>query len=729
MKKFPQFGRGVLLLLSWFLAQTLASPAFADDVNLKKGPSSGNDAQLANIYSVRQDYFLRFPHAKMAELMRGRVPDTTKEQKGSVYTLPSWGFELEIPPGPLVAKQTDQPHTPDPYIPVRPQYRPLYAYCGTPGAFQPAPQPGMMGNFVPNYSKIAKGQGGAVVVAPKMGPTCYEQPLLQVDNSKKMAQEGDQAIFEYELTTFGVGPISDTQFQMLDRQDNQRFLELFFDPERWLWAARAAGIMQQQQMATNMANTADWETNTAMETVQEYLINVANEKAATRVYGSPSHKTLSQAIYMVQQMYKNFYIYMAILFLLPGAVLTQMKGMVQYGVLRTQSDETQSPFSGLIRATIAIFLIFATQLIVSYMIDVGNSLSAEVSKWVDWDTILGYAHEQEYGPQRDMTINCLNEHLPPPQEESKTNETTRIGGIDIAQGDEHLGKAYSGAEKKAIEEKSPQISKQMQTCYNFFNCSASFGLIVLCIFQVAMMCYLFLLGPLAAAFYAWPNMKGGGGGPGLFNKVFGNWLEAVIVLSLWRFWWNVVLACMTTYISWSKELGWFDPTSTWEMMVFTSFQVLLMVVPFQPFNFQAAEMIKRIQSMSEDNVKGGEGGEARSGGGGGGAKSGSQSGFGEGGGGGGGSSSGSGSESSPSAPSVSDSGSDSGSGRSGSSGSGSGSSGSDSSGSEGGSSSSSASTQMNVSQSSGSSGGSRSQSGSDGPPPSAPPPPPPPSRS
>ncbi|MBX9688735.1 MAG: hypothetical protein K2X27_18655 [Candidatus Obscuribacterales bacterium] len=622
MKHWARFS--CFWLLSTTLALSLFGAAGADEINLKQKKSSGNDAALANMYSVRKDYFLRFPHAKMAEMIRasGRIPDSSKEQSGSTYTLPSSDLSLKIPPGPLLMKQSGPPKSPDPYILKRPQYRPLFAYCGgVPGAFLPQVQPGMLGNYLPNYSRSAAGQGAAVITAVPQYATAYVQPLLQVDNAQRQAQEGDQSEFEYELTTFGVGPISDTQFQMIDREDNQRFLELLFDPERWLWTARAAGIMQQQQMSTNLANTADWESNAAMETICESLINVADEDAAVSVHGSPSHKSKAQAVYMVQQMYRQVFLPMAVLLLLPGAVLTQMKGMAQFGLLNSNDDDSQSPFSGIVRSLIAIFLIPATQLIVSYMVDVGNCLSYQVKQWIDLDTLTGYAHEQQYGPQRDMTYNCLTERLPPPREKSSTDQSTDIAAARDAGGgeDEHLGKAYSKPESKAIEEKSPQLSKQMQMLYNLFNCAASLGLVVLCDFQMVMMCYLFLLGPVAAAFYAWPNMAGRGGGSGLFNKVFSNWIEAVVVLSLWRFWWSVVLACLSTYIQWSRDLAFFDPHSEWELMIFTSFQVLMLAVPFQPFKFDAAPHIEQIEKMSADNSKKGEG--AAGGGSGGGSSS------------------------------------------------------------------------------------------------------------
>ncbi|MBX9571821.1 MAG: hypothetical protein K2X77_23210 [Candidatus Obscuribacterales bacterium] len=616
MRKFNNFAARWLML--FFAALALSSGGFAlaegDANNLKVGKSSGNDADLANIFSVRQDYFKRYPFAKNEEdyRKRGRKNDDTKEQRGSEYKLKANGVTLTIPPGPLVSQETGEPKSPDPYIAKRPQYRPLFAYCGgAPGKFLPQPQPGMLGTYVPNYNKVASGEGGNVEIDIPRAPVCYVQPLLQMDNSKNQSQEGDQGEFEYELTTFGVGPISDTQFQMLDRENNQRFLELFFDPERWLWTARAAAIMQQQQAATNVANTADHQFDTATAEISEYLINVANEEAAVKATGHEPKKLRQQAVYMVQQMYHHVFVPMAVLLLLPGAVMTQMKGMVQFGVLKTEEGtETSTPFQGIIKSIIAIFLIPATQLIVSYMIDVGNSLAYETRKWVDLDLIRKYAHEQIYGPRRSKTYNCLVEKLES-SNEGAIEDGLESNGID-------LGKMYGGAEKDSVEEKTPQLSKQVQLIYNVANMGMAVSLMVLADFQLVMMCYLFLLGPIAAAFYAWPLIsKQTSSGPGLFNAVFANWLDAVVVLSLWRFWWCVVLACLTTYIRWNQDMGYFDIHSQWEMMVLTSFNVLLSVIPFQPFSFNPGPYVSRMEQAAEKGTGGSTGGGSAGGGGGG----------------------------------------------------------------------------------------------------------------
>ncbi len=728
------------LLAGVFCLDLPAQAQGSSGVQLKTGSDGGNDADLANMFSVRSDYFKRFPHAKVSEDIRsgGRIPDTTKEIRGSTYKMQASNEIINIPAGPLIMQQTGPPKSPDPYFATRPQYRPLFSYVGgLPGAFLPAPQPGMVGMFVPNYSKVASGQGGGVHVSIPLQPTCYVQPLLQFNNQANLAQEGDQAVWQYELTTFGVGPISDTQFQMLDRESNQRFLELFFDPERWLWASRAASIMQQQQMSTNLANTADFGTNTAVATIIEPLLNVANDDPHQHfaVQGNPTKKSKGQAAYMVQQMYHNVFLNIGILLLLPGALMTQLKTMVQGGFMGKPEGDWETPFTGIIRSIIAIFLIPATQLIMSYLIDVGNTMAFEVQKWVDVPTITGYAHEQQFGPQRDMTLNCLIQHLKPPQSQSSTDSDTQIDGSGGSGGGsggsagagggtsssgagssrgsgKHLGKAYSGHENEAIEEETPQLSKQIQMMYNLFNVCATSGVVVLADFQLVMMCYLMLMGPIAAAFYAWPNV-GGSGSPGVFNKIFDNWLQAVVILSLWRFWWMVVLACLTSYIQFSKQLGIFNDASEWEMMVYTSFQVLLLTVPFAPFDFSASAQIGQIEQIASKKVDGDGGGGG--GGGAGGGAGGGGAGGGSGGGAGGGSSSGGGSSGSMSVSGTSSGSGGSAGGSGGSSGGGSSSSAHSASDAEGaGGGESGGDTQMRIASQGGGGGSSSGGGGSSG---------------
>lgn len=633
----------VALLMMAVLQLFSQQSVFAEGDNPKPATRSGDDKPV--IYGpgdVMKDYHKRYPgHAKEFDerCWKGLEDNDLIPQQGAELKMKSVDeTAVNTPPGKLQHQKAKKPQSGDKYcgfLPAtapekcRPQYWGLLKPCGKDGFMFPpvmpnpegpenTPIPTGPGPIIKQHAKNCDGSEGCVVPCRPPNLTdipCYYQPALCNKNKDNISKEGDQAIWEYELTTLGVGPISDTQYQMIERENNQRFLELMFDPERWTWTGKAAMQTQQQQASACAAQGADHNFTTAVDEIQTYLINVANENAAEPVSGNPPQKTKGQVIYMVQQMYKQVYIPMAILLLLPGAVMTQMKSMVQFGVLKVQDEttDTNSPFMGIIRSIIAIFLIPATQLIVSYMIDVGNSLTYEVKKYIKTETIMKYAREQMYDPKIKATTNVQQPSNIPPL--GKAPEQGGGEGQDNGQ-DEYLGKAANADEKKAVEEMQSKLSQQTDGMFNFMNACLSSGLTVLTAFQLVMMCYLFLLGPIAAALYAWPNINKGSDGPGLFNKVFANWLDAVVVLSLWRFWWCVVLVTMTTYIEWSKELGFFDPTSQWEQMVFTAFQVLLGYVPFQPFNFNPKPMVEQIEKQAKDSAQGGKEGKQGSPGGG-----------------------------------------------------------------------------------------------------------------
>src|SRR5262249_42194953 len=97
----------------------------------------------------------------------------------------------------------------------------------------------------------------------------------------------------------------------------------------------------------------------------------------------------------------------------------------------------------------------------------------------------------------------------------------------------------------------------------------SVGMNVVCGFQVVLICYLFVLGPLCAAFFAWPSV-----GRDLFRKAFGSWVDGVVVLSLWKFWWNVVLICMTARLT----SGLINPFNPFEVYYLVAFMAVMLTV-------------------------------------------------------------------------------------------------------------------------------------------------------
>ncbi len=332
--------------------------------------------------------------------------------------------------------------------------------------------------------------------------------------------------------------------------------------------AQLQGGIQHTGNASESSANAQFSSN--VETVRTSLINVANEGAGSATSASAPKKTLNQAVWMIQQMFKGVFIPMSVLFLLPGAVATQGMSLVKAGFNNHDNSSDSNPFSGILRALVALFLIFSTQLIVSYSIDVGNSLTYEVTQYSSSSAITSWA---------DAMFNPNPNQSPKQREETAQKETS----------------------KEAI----------MRSGFGIISALLNYGLMVLIAYQVVMACYLFLLGPIAASFLAWP-----GGVGKLFRPVFSSWLEGLFNLVLWRFWWCVILLCMSTRIQWLTEIGSYDPKSPWEPIVFIAFTVMLTYIPFMALDFRPGDMVDQLLEKT-DAMKGGGGG----GGGGGHAKS------------------------------------------------------------------------------------------------------------
>jgi hypothetical protein len=513
----------------------------------------------------------------------------------------------------------------------------------------------------------------------------YKQDQQQV--SGDVATQRDTAISKGWVSSKGL-PISDTMYQVIDRENKQRLLELFFDPERWMWKETTTEHMKTTSAANSSGAAAETSFRTAFNVVRQTLINVANERAAVPTSGTTGGQTFEEAVFIVQQMYKQIFVPMAILFLLPGAVLTQVKGLVTRGFLKGDEDSA-NPFTGMIRALIAIFLIPATQLIVSYSIDVGNALAWEIrdpsKHWIDDQALLNWASEQTFNPPVGNVKNAIappnqGKNFPggggqqgqpagsnaaqqavsdgisrtgntkPEYRDQRQNGTggpesilqggsTGGGGgpfgistgpfINPAAGNSFIsalndffnflfgqpglpegsetnavggeGKAAGQVENKVIKEDQLWLSGAMQAGFNSSAYFMGYGLTVLGAYQIVFMCYLFLLGPIAACFYAWPSGIGT-----LFKKVFSNWLDAVVVLALWRFWWCVILAVMTQRLAFVHP----NPGSPSEMMVFNCFLALLLYVPFQPFNFHPGPIVAKVLEKAASGGAGGGGGAA-----------------------------------------------------------------------------------------------------------------------
>ncbi|MFN8550873.1 MAG: hypothetical protein U0103_05240 [Candidatus Obscuribacterales bacterium] len=464
----------------------------------------------------------------------------------------------------------------------------------------------------PGYTQVPNHLGDNHLGPPAGDPpgSSYHAPLKQ---NVKLGSEQEDKSADDHMPNFGVGagtPVS-VGTDLVNKQASvNKLADELSSPNNFVQTSKVMQEAQAQQASSASAEAAENAMESDIVVMRETLINVANEGAAIPTTTYAPVRLLSQAIWMVQQMLKNVYVPMAILLVLPGAVLTQVKCVAASGMIDLEDEDTMSPFTGILRSVIAIFLIPATQLIVSFAIDIGNSMTFEVQKYLVPAQILQWAKEQTFNP--------------PP-----TNEKNSLGGGTLQK---LAGKMTDSAEEASGVESQSSATNMMQMGFNFMNMALGFGMTILLAFQIVMMCYLMLMGPIAAALFAWPTNAGS-----LFSKVFANWVDAVTNLALWRFWWCVVLLCMCTRISWLTELGEYNPNTQWEMLVFTAFMVILTYVPFMPFDYKPGEMVAKVLEKASQAQQGAGGG-----GGGGGGGCGGGAGGGEGAGAGGGSAAGGG---------------------------------------------------------------------------------------
>jgi len=632
-----------LLLLAVSAAFAFSGPALAE------ANTSGmtlKDENPVRPSQIRQNYFKRFPYAKAYG--EADHPENGESPAGSEKSFQAYKQVRK--------KCTDGLGTMD-GKPCDTDGAPLY--CAEECIPDECPPYGKHCPVTPHYN-WAQDQETATVTPPT-------------------ARDGD-SLDTGKVDTQGL-PMSDAMYQVIDRNNKQRLLEMMFDPERTMWTQTATGQLQMSSMANSMGGAAEASFDSAFSAIRSQLINVANERATAGGSQGGTGNSIEQAVYIVQRVYKEVFLPMAVLFLLPGAVLTQVKGLVGRSITGGDED-SMNPFTGMIRAIIAVFLIPCTQLIVSYCIDIGNSLAYEVARpdrgWVQDQALTNWAKEQTFNTK---PVNVNNGILPPGQgrttrgdgqqgqdavmpagasngsnygssyqaqqggdyrsqrlsNESASGSSGATGPIDVGpifgvsasanstvqafnsflnfffgtpfqdavddaqQGGE--GKASGQLESRVIQEDQKYLSTVMQLGFNGASLAMGSALNILVAYQLVFMCYLFLMGPISACFFAWPSGIGN-----LFKKVFSNWLDAVVVLSLWRFWWCAILAIMTQRIVYLHP----NAGSPSEMMVYTCFLALLLYIPFQPFDFRPGPMVSQV--LEKAGVGGGAGGGGGKGG-------------------------------------------------------------------------------------------------------------------
>ena len=479
------------------------------------------------------------------------------------------------------------------------------------------------------------------------GPA-FSWPKVQAAEPSQVPTMRDSAIGKYQVKTYGY-PVSDTQFQIIQRMNDNMMLEQMFDPERKMWQENAMGAIKATSAANSAANLGRNQAAGAIGFVQNSLVNFTAE---------PDNE--------FQRLRNNLFVPMAVLLLLPGAVLSQVRAIVAQG-FSVLGDV--NPFDGILRAIVAIFLIPATLLVVNYGIDVSNAIQKTISD--------GYA--QVVGGNMYTDATCAqNRAMPIRDPNSNTNgiptqssSTTQPGnpgagsgtgspfqipgggggggggggpsggvkvsvkggrggvqvgvqfgpgggGISVGSGKDQFsgqeaisfdvgasGNCNGGTQPEQSQsapgggtsgDESDSVLKSTQRlAINGANAGMTAMWNVLCAFQTAYLYYLFCMGPVVAALWVWPTQQLRGALP--------SWAEGVITLCFWMLFWNTTVLLMALF----KNVG---DTGT---IIMTALNFLANNCVKYAFDF--AGLIKAAGEEAGKKAKGGGGGGGGKGGG------------------------------------------------------------------------------------------------------------------
>ncbi len=350
-------------------------------------------------------------------------------------------------------------------------------------------------------------------------------PVPVADAVSKVPTMRDQGIMRNPLKTFGY-PVSDTQYQVIHRYNQNIMLEQLFDPEKVIWVINAMGMIQTQSAANSAANLARNQSSSAIEYAEKYLPNFTTQ-------GGNRWNMIRDKLFVP----------MAILLLLPGAVLAQVKAIIAQG---SPLFGDVNPFDGIIRSIVAIFFIPATYLVVNYGIDVSNSIALTIR-----DNYQRIFHSNMY-----KDAECAEKRAFPirPKDSNdngifRKSKPTGKGAGDLQAWTDHERNSFDiyGSDpckggnqaNDLADETTPVLMNVSRVAVNVANVGLAGTWNVMCAFQLAYLHYLFLMGPIVAALWVWPIDT--------FRKALGSWIEGVLIICFWALFWNTTILLMACF--------------------------------------------------------------------------------------------------------------------------------------------------------------------------------------
>lgn len=289
-------------------------------------------------------------------------------------------------------------------------------------------------------------------------------------------------------------------------------------PKNATAGAKAKTQAQQAQAGNNAGDIARDQAVQAIDYASRYMKNFTTDGG----------NRWNRALY-------TCFMPMALLLLLPGAVLTQVRAIIAQG---NPVVGRASPLEGIQRAIIGIFLIPATYLVVNYSIDLGNSIHYTIA--TEYKRIQG---TDMYEDAMCAEIRAFGTRSLAENEGSMTTPVADLaprGNEPFAKLEGRLwGKLADPCKGLMLvpanrdDASMPQGSVGVRMMMNASNAGVNTAWSILCAFQMAYFYYLFMVGPIMAALWVWPNK--------MFRDAFPSWVEGVVTLAFWSFFWNVTI--------------------------------------------------------------------------------------------------------------------------------------------------------------------------------------------
>lgn len=441
-------------------------------------------------------------------------------------------------------------------------------------------------SFVISFGFFCFGQCAQAAPGDNTGENVQEENYLRETQLLRKEQE-------MQDLTEGDEEVTDLRFGLTARNKSETIPDKIMRPRNTNKSAKA----ETQAGASQLGNSAG---------------DLARDMALTAIdYSSRFMKNFTTADGNRWNRYRNeLFIPIALLLILPGAVLTQLRAIIAQG---NPVVGQASPLEGIQRAIIAVFLVPATCLVTNYAIDLGNSLHYSVCS--EYSRIVGgdmyrdamcaeiRAFGVRYLSENEGSMNVPAADLSPRGSEPFAKIEGRLWG---KLQDPCVGLLLVPANRD--EASMPQSSIAVRMAMYTANAGICAGWSMLTAFQMAFFYYLYFVGPIMAALWAWPMHT--------FKNALPTWVEGCVTLAFWSFIWQICIAILAMTKS---------PASTGLYMV-TACNVLATTAVKHAFDFSAllrsaVQQAEMIGSEAAANAGGGGGGGGK-----GGSKSGSKGG-------------------------------------------------------------------------------------------------------